>query len=551
MPELSLEEKRKWEEILIDTKGDETLANKLYLRWKCLTDLYFLGSEILGLSKARGSTGKARLDPKLHVQMARFLQSDEDWLLLYPRLHMKTTWIKIAIVQLILQNPFRRVGLWSRTSKLVRKELVSIRNLFATPVLRELFPDIIPDPGKNFKGWQKVTADELTIYRDQREATIPQENQVEVWGIDATVVGHHYDYHFYDDIINEKSVTTPSQIEKVLNWWQHVQAIKELTAIEKMTGTRYHQRDIYKIIMEERHFGDNFVVRKAIENNRPIYSYFSLKDLARIKRKMGPATFSTQMMNEEVAGENKIFQPPYPIYEVIQKSPAKYKLFMGKGTDSYDEERDGVFDNFLAIDPAPTVGYRSDHTGIVAAGVPIKIKNKIVFHEAYRVKELPEKVATIIVDKIFLYRPRRVAIEYGLQTALQPLIEVKLREREKELGAIIWPAFIPISIGNTAKADKINRTLGSFVRDGRAFFRRDMIGLFAQMDLFNPYSKDNDDDILDAASMAIQAVEYFAPGHWENVKEERWVFGTRLEDFYKKRYADEWARPFASYTGAA
>jgi hypothetical protein len=147
-----------------------------------------------------------------------------------------------------------------------------------------------------------------------------------------------------------------------------------------------------------------------------------------------------------------------------------------------------------------------------------------------------------------------VAIEYGLQTGLQYLIEVKLREHEKAYGQVIWPAFVPISIGNTAKAEKINRTIGSFVRDGRAFFKREMNTLFAQMDLFNPYSKDNDDDILDAASMAIQAVEYFAPGHWENVKEPQFVFGTRIEDFYSRarlRETNCWSRKFASYTGVA
>ena len=122
---MTIAETKKWEEILASTvsekfpEGNEDAAGKAWMRWKCLTDLYFLGSVIFGLEKAVGSNNRHRLDPALHRQLANLLQSDEDQLIIFPRLHMKTTWLKFAIVQLILQNPMRRIGLWSRTATLV------------------------------------------------------------------------------------------------------------------------------------------------------------------------------------------------------------------------------------------------------------------------------------------------------------------------------------------------------------------------------------------------------------------------------------------------
>lgn len=519
-------EQKEYDRILAQV-GDEEKAGKLWMRWKCLTDLYFLGSKVFGLERAKGLNGRARLDEKLHKQMAGFLESDEDYLLLYPRLHMKTSWAKISIIQRVLKNPMVRIGLWSRTSNLVRKELANIKIMFCNPALRELFPDIIPDPGKNFNGWQKSTADALTLFRDPAWGTIPQENQIEVWGIDATVVGHHYDVHYYDDVIDKKSVATQEQLEKVVEWWQHIQAIKELTAVEKMIGTRYHMRDIYGMVIQERTFGDNYIIRRVVEGGKPIYGFFTMKDIDKMRRKMGEYTFSTQMMNDAVPPENKMFYPPYPVWD---------ESMMG------DEEQ--IY--YMTVDPAATTKGWSNHTGICIASIPAQSKSRVFYHVASRVKEDPSDLASTIVEYIWRYRPRRVGIEYGLQTALQYIIDTKMREREQETGSIVRPLFVPISIGHSSKADKINRTLGAFVRDGRAYFKKEMRDLFDQMDNFNPYTKGNDDDILDAAAMMMQTIEYFAPSQWQNVEPGRLAGGgMTVDDIFKVAPKTEWGRKFA------
>ena len=46
----------------------------------------------------------------------------------------------------------------------------------------------------------------------------------------------------------------------------------------------------------------------------------------------------------------------------------------------------------------------------------------------------------------------------------------------------------------------------------------EMARFIMQMDLFNPYSDKNDDNIVDAAGMMFQTIEHFSPAHWFNVK---------------------------------
>lgn len=491
----------------IDRDRIEEKAHWLFTRWKAMNDLYYFGAHIMGLDKARDSkTRRKRLDPQLHRRMAKELQSDEDSLQLYPRLHLKSTWVKYYIIWQIIRNPMIRVGFWSRTTTLVRKELRHIKSLCQKQILAELWPEIFVPR----KQWDQDNADEFTMYRDPDFGDAPQEAQVEVWGVESTVVGHHYDLHIYDDIINEKSVTNAAQIEKVLEWWQMVQAIKELTATEKAIGTRYHLQDIYGHIIDEGFF-EKITIMPAIVNNKPLYSFFTMKDLERLRKRMGEYAFSTQFMNNVVPKGRRIFLPPYPTWETMPSERTYY----------------------IAVDPAPTVKAYSDETAIVVAFTESDRPNRVYFQEVNGYKEKPDEVAKILVQKIEMYRPKRVGIELGLQAALQSLIDLLIHEREKQIRDYLRPKFVEISVGNTPKADKFNRGIAAFMRQGRAFFRGDMKRLFRQFDTYNPYSKDNMDDLIDGCNMILQTIEHFAQAHWLNTRNDSPnMYGMTMEEIF-------------------
>ena len=503
---LTGEDSAKIKEFLAEGFSDKE-SSRLWMRWKALNDLFFFGAEIMGLREAVDpKSHKHRLDVALHRSMARHLESEGDVLLLEPRAHMKSCWVKFAIAQRVLQNPMGRYALWTKTTTLARKELKAIKGILAHPVVKSLFPDIVPD----IKKWEVNTADMFTMVRPKADY-VPQECQVEAWGIESVVVGHHYDGHFYDDILNEKTIRTSDQIEKLENWWAHVQAIKEVHAFEKMIGTRYHYHDLYGRVIAEEYF-DKVVTRKAIENGKPIYSFFTLKILDKLRRRMGDYVFSCQYLNEVVAMQDKIFVPPYPLFKDKPTEPTWY----------------------LTVDPALGRRY-SDKAGICVAYTEKNVGTAF-FEEAYEVSLPPNELASEIVKKIIQYNPDRVGIELGLQAALRTLIDLKLEEYEKSNRvAVLRPIFveIPTKIGNMSKADKIARTLGAMVRDGRVLFRPHLTQLFHQMDFLNPNSDANEDDIVDAASMMMMIIPKFAASRWW-MSDKQYDYGFTLQGYMDK-----------------
>jgi hypothetical protein len=158
------------------------------------------------------------------------------------------------------------------------------------------------------------------------------------------------------------------------------------------------------------------------------------------------------------------------------------------------------------------------------------------FEEAYEIRGLPDVVAAEVVKKHIQYDFDRVGIEFGLQMALKPLIEVKFQEYEKENRINVHrPTWvdIPTKIGNMSKPQKIARTLGAMVRDGRIYFRPHLHKLFHQMDFLNPNSDSNEDDIVDAGSMMILTIPSFSASRWW-MSDMKVDHGFTIESYMKK-----------------
>lgn len=533
---MTQKEKVKYEQFLEESETEDR-AWWFWMRWKCQTDLYYLGSEVLKLELAKDKRGRKRLDPRVHKKMAAELMREEDTLQLYPRNHMKTTWMKFWMIQRILRDQNIRIGLWSKTSGLAYKVLKSVKRYLQSPILLELFPEIVIPKKK----WEIDKREALTMSRDVELGTPPDQGQIEAWGVEATVTGNHYDYHVYDDIIDQDSVTTANMLEKVEDWWEYMQSVKDMSAVEKIIGTRYHNHDIYGRILAEGYFeAENIIIEKALHDNKPFYAFYTYIDLMKLKKRMGDQKFSTQMMNDAVPKEGRIFVPPYPLYrpEDFPKS-VKY---------------------YISVDPAATTRKHSDESGICVGAVDLKNPSRVHFVEGDGVKLPPNELADLIVKKVVEYRPRRVGIELGLQQALQPLIDIKIKEWEGENEEYIRPDFVPIPTGKTAKADKLNRTIGAMIRDNRALFpgeyrngelrpKRSFDRMFKQFDLFNPVTDKNEDDIIDSAAIMIQTIEHFAPAHWFRGKDlDAVADGYTVEDLLKmgKKKDHKWGYQFVS-----
>lgn len=516
-------EKAQYALFLEELDGDEEKAAHFYIRWKCLTDLYFLGSEVMGWGKSTDKTGKRRrVDPVFHKWLAGVLEQPRNKLVLIQRGGLKTTWIKLLIVQRILQNPNTRIGLFSENPRVVKGSLKSIKAMLAA--LQPYFPDQIPVPGKDYKDWAKSTENELTVKRDETLGYVPEDMpQVTALGAGAEVTGLHIDELFADDPISKDTVTTPEQMQKSLEWWGYMQSVLEMGGLTTMTGTFYHYNDLYNTIIKEKHFfKKDIYIRPAVENGKIAYStWFTHEMLARLKKVQGNYIFSCQYLLNPTPLEDQIFPPPQPTYTTLPADDYQY---------------------YIAVDPAATTAAWSDQTAIVVAAV--NSGKQVFIVEAMGFKKPGNEIADILIKKCVQYKPVRVGIEFGLQEHLRHIIQARVADFEAASGERLGINIEPIPISRKmSKADRINLTLGSFIRLGKVKIHDSCTELIRQMDSFTGKGKESD-DIVDGASMLFAIIDGFARNGWLTVRDPLDYYS--MENFFKRERGKGWRGNFVA-----
>ena len=501
---MTAEQKKKFVEICTSISPDKPISDSqlkkaydLWLRYQILNDLYFFGAEVMKWKDAKRGKRK-RLQPKLHSWLARLLEQDEDALILIARLHLKSTWVKLRIVQKILQDPNIRIALVSETSNLVEEMLTDIKRMLSHPIIVRLFPDIVPEPGDKYQNWEVSRADRVTTKRDPSKGKVPQEPQVRAFGVGTVVQGMHVDIAFADDIIGPDSVTTANQMQKTEEWWAYFQSVIEIDAPVLMTGTFYHYSDVYNKIIKEKQF-KRVYRRPAMENGNLIYSnWFTKADLEKIKKRQGDYIYNCQYMLDPMPQQDRIFPPPQP---------------------THTELPEGEYSWYMAIDPAFTTKKWSDYTGITIGCVDKNDKLWVERSEQVKLswdprteKSAPERIVQLATE----YPLTRVGMEAVMFEQLGYIIEAKVTEWENETQTTI-PALhniLPIPIPRAlAKAQRINLTLGMFIRERRASINDKLQDLLFQMEFFSGEGREKD-DLVDSAAMLIYLHDRFAQHYW-------------------------------------
>jgi hypothetical protein len=187
----------------------------------------------------------------------------------------------------------------------------------------------------------------------------------------------------------------------------------------------------------------------------------------------------------------------------------------------------------MAVDPAATVNTWSDETAIIVAAV-----NEIGYvfvEEAFHFKKTGDQTAEFILQLNEKYNPRKIGIEFGLQEHLRYIIDMKKSNWEAAQRKTISLPIEPIQITRRDKYDRINLTLGSFVRSRRIAINSRLTDLMIQMGLYNK-NYAGKDDLVDALSMIFSVVEQFSFKYWKDplglVKK-----GITIMDLCKKKTA--------------
>jgi len=475
---------------LVEEAGSEEKGLEAYLQWKCLTDLYFLASEVLGLKDVKRMK-RPLLDEQypgskgFHRWLAGELETEEDELIMVPRGHLKSEFLKCAVIQALLRNPAERIALFSITQDFVEGHLRNIKQKLQTPLLMRLFPETIPPVDR----WEKNTA-KFLLLTPQSGA---QDPQISVFGVGNSVTGRRSTIQFFDDLIDKDTVRTVEANNKTREWYSGAVPTLEPGGYRKMIGTYYHHSDLYKFIEREGIF-DKVVVRPIKENNEFIYKWWTPKVFKDATRGMTEYDKSCQYFLNPMPIEDQAFPPPQP---------------------TYTELPDGDLTWYMAVDPAATTREYSDETAIVVAAVTgdgeVYITNS--FHGKWPGNETAKK----IIELVWQFKPRKVGIEYGLQEHLKYIIDSEKSKWESVTKKQL-PLFIePVRISRTqSKFDRVNWTLGSFVREGKVKIHESNLDLMNQMDRFTKNYR-GDDDLVDAASMIFQLVEIFSYKHYTKV----------------------------------
>lgn len=469
-------------------------------------------SELLQLERARGLGnffwfskyvfGNKDMEYGTHGELCETLQYAEsiketgttEILILMPRGTFKSSIASQAYpVWRYLHNPNIRILITNEARERAAAFLGAIKSTVQNnEYFASLYGDQVNDPktGKP-RLWN---LDSVTL--SGRNDWTKRESTLSIGSQSSTKTGMHYDLIIADDLISEKTVTTPQQIRKTLIYYRQLQSLLDPGGVLVIIGTRYNHDDLYgtlikraengeagapdKIIIEkaEREDGSLFFPEKRVYNSAS--KKFELKGLGRetlneLKSKLGSYMFSCQYMNEPTSTEDATF------------SEDDFRYF------GFGEELVSVPSNvarFLLVDPARSTSGTADYSALVS--VAVDEEYNIYVEDAVQIRCVPSALIDHIYGLHEQYNYLKIGIEqFGAQTFVDWILD------RVRLGGKFLPV-TPVKVSNTASKDLRIRAIEPYYKQHRVFHRRGLSDLEDQLLRFPNL---NHDDLIDALSM--------------------------------------------------
>lgn len=187
--------------------------------------------------------------PWIYGRCREVEERPDGYLNLWARMHYKSTIETFAgLIQEALIDPEQKIAIFSNTKDIARPFLSQIKEeLEGNEFLKKVYSDVLfEDPRKHSPSWS--VANGLVLKRK----TNPKEATFEAHGlIDSMPVGRHFSILMYDDVITEKNVSSPDQIQKATERVELSDNLGEIEGTRKRyNGTRYSYADSYGILME-------------------------------------------------------------------------------------------------------------------------------------------------------------------------------------------------------------------------------------------------------------------------------------------------------------
>ncbi len=270
--------------------------------------------------------------------------------------HNSTIITFAGTIQLILNDPEVTVGIFSVNRPLAKAFLKQIMvELEDNKLLQSLFPDIFYEtPQKQSRRWGEDSG--LIVKRNSN----PPESTVEAHGlVDGMPTGRHFMYRIYDDVVTEKSVTSPEMIKKVTECFDLSEYLGKRGGKRRIIGTRYHFADTYGVLIRREKDAENegFERRHAATDDgefdgKPVFLTQKEWD----KRLQQPkSVVAAQMLLNPMKGAETVFDIRLLKFWVVR--PKRLNIY-------------------IICDPSKGRQAKSDRTAITIQGVDI---NKNVY----------------------------------------------------------------------------------------------------------------------------------------------------------------------------
>jgi len=278
----------------------QALAKFVYIAKRGLNDLYYFTKFILGYNQ---------IAVQPHKEWSKQIVPNQRRILfLAPRGHLKTTLITIGyVLQRIIKNRDLRVLLIHAIGKNAKNYLRAIKgHIKGNLLFRACYGNLDELADK----WT-----ENTIIISRRRAEL-KEPTIEAVGIGQEIVSEHADLIILDDPVSFGNSRTPTERQKVIDFFLSLPDILEPGGQLIIIGTRWHLFDLYGYIIKHNksRFKDyQIVVEKAIikegKKERALFpSKFPLQFLKALKREKGSIKFNLQYLNDVAALKEKMFK---------------------------------------------------------------------------------------------------------------------------------------------------------------------------------------------------------------------------------------------------
>jgi len=411
----------------------------------------------------------------------------KDVLLMLARDFLKTSILAAFVIWGWINDPERRVLLIHASGEQSAKLVPVLQRILQSDAMKHFFPGVVPDTTK--VTW-KADAIEVQRKGNYKEASL------EARGIKSSITGGHYDWHLFDDPIDDNIARSPLEIARVIDFDENSPSLFDswekqlrITAGTYWEGG-YYEHIIGKGIYEQCIFGaeldQNFrdfaarmqkIVRLtprlqkqlddllAQKDGTPVWEeYFPEERLAKLRLQMGPVKYARQMQNHPITDDEQRFRPEYFTNQYYNWGedgesgilPSGEKLSFRKAIMR------------ATVDPGGENPGADPSAVIVFAWYPEKAVGLVL--QAWQGRLQPDR----LIEKVFSIHERWEPLGlkwWGIeQAALQGWLRRFTLNEQGRRG--IHFSIKPIPTGNKSKAERAIIGLQPFIANGQIFFLR-------------------------------------------------------------------------------